>query len=184
MHLHGYLVIHSLFYSFNSFRKIFIGWQLGARHCARLRRGHCGRKRSDLNFVESPFCHLLFEWLDQVGPLVPLPVEGKGYLFPSLWAQMSSHNLFRPMKWTKVTCNTFMWKVYVPALGPQPTLSVFPLLWAQGCPQYGLLLPFIARSEGRVEQMGDWHPVTSDREKSTFLRFLESFVTTAWLGLS
>ena len=79
MRLHDYLVIHSLFYSFNSFTKIFIGWPLGARHCARLRRGHCGRKRSDINFVESPFCHLLFEWPDHV--TFGTPACGRGRLF-------------------------------------------------------------------------------------------------------
>ena len=79
MRLHDYLVIHSLFYSFNSFTKIFIGWPLGARHCARLRRGHCGRKRSDINFVESPFCHLLFEWPDHV--TFGTPAHGRGGLF-------------------------------------------------------------------------------------------------------
>ena len=116
---------------------------------------------------------------------LPLPGEGEGYLSPSCWAHTSSRDLFWPMKWTKVTGKTFMWKVYMPALGHQPTLSVFPSfvsprmssLWAA---------PSLYSQEWGQSRANVRLPPGDQRshERNTFLRFLESFVITAWLGLS
>lgn len=45
-------------------------------------------------------------------------------------------------------------------------LSSYPFLWAQQCPQYGLLLLFSSKSKGRMEQKGadTWWPGITQEE--------------------